>query len=156
MTFFVENYSMVSFFCVKEIIAPIRNRITTARFKKLKVTSVIPTRTVATNIKIPAGIGIFLASMPNTKPRILPISPIIINVLPAALVTSVVAPSERLVSPAAQAPEQIEPGIPSTPPMIPKIIGAFEVPLTFAIKYLQNKFFNKKAPQFLILPAVSI
>jgi hypothetical protein len=56
-----------------------------------------------------------------------------INASPAAVAELVVLLLDKLLRPAAQAPEQTEPGIPITPPIIPRNIVALDVPLTFAI-----------------------
>lgn len=98
----------------------------------LKVTNVITENNVATRRPIPDPIGHFFDVIEKNIPIIAPIRPKIINVFPAAFVVAVVdSPIE--LSPAAQAPEHTDAGKPKTPPIIPKTIGAFEVPLTFDI-----------------------
>lgn len=98
----------------------------------LNVIKVIADITVATSKPIPDGIGHLFDVIPNIIPRIAPINPNIIKVLPAAVLV-VVLVSAIDDNPAAQAPEQTAEGRPNTPPIMPKTIGAFDVPLTFDI-----------------------
>ena len=106
--------------------------ITTNKVMTLNVASVITVKIVETSSPIPDIIGAFFEVIPNIIPKIAPIKPIARNVFPAALEVVVLA-SAAAVNPAAQAPEQTAAGSPNTPPIIPNTIGAFDVPLTFAI-----------------------
>lgn len=111
-----------AFFCDIEMSPPIRNRIVTTADRKLKETNVIPDKTPASIIIAPQTFVFVLYRNELTSPNNAPINPIH-NKL-AASSTELL---EAFSIIAAHAPEHIAVGSPKMPPIMPKIIGAFEI-----------------------------